>query len=186
MSILIETELYSLILAPILSSPSMTRQECERTAARALACELIGEKCEIGHYPDGAPYLSGHEEIAISVSHSSTTCAFGLASSPRPLGIDIEAPRPQLERVRSRFLTTEETAEFDAITSATGKMEFLLKCWTAKEAVYKAARTPGLGLKEIHLDKGLTRAETQGVRYGLSYHGTDDGQIICVACGEVS
>lgn len=177
---------YTIGLAPLISAPSLTRQERERATARIIAKIILGKACAIGHRPDGAPYIAGNEEKGISISHSSTVCALGLILSPRPFGIDIESPRQQLEKVSAKFLTSEEMATLDTITKADLRMDFLLKCWTAKEAVYKAARTPGLGLKEIHVDGSFTCATTPDAHYRLWYHPVVEGQILCAACGEVN
>ena len=180
------TDSYTIGLASIIPDPSLTRQECERSTARMLAGMILGEECRINHHPDGAPYIAGQEGKTVSISHSSTLCAFGIAPATLLFGIDIESPRQQLERVSTKFLTPEEQSRLDAIRSADRRMDFLLKCWTAKEAVYKAARTPGLGLKEIHVDGSFTHAATQEADYRLTYHSAGEGQILCAACGKVS
>ena len=53
-----------------------------------------------------------------------------------PVGIDVEAPRAQLERVIARVASAREVAELDHAT-----------VWGAKEAVYKAAGIKGLDWK---------------------------------------
>jgi nicotinamide riboside kinase len=54
-----------------------------------------------------------------------------------PVGIDVEAPRAQLERVIARVASEREVAELDHAT-----------VWGAKEAVYKAAGIKGLDWKK--------------------------------------
>jgi nicotinamide riboside kinase/phosphopantetheinyl transferase len=54
-----------------------------------------------------------------------------------PVGIDVEAPRAQLERVIARVASEREVAELDRAT-----------VWGAKEAVYKAAGIKGLDWKK--------------------------------------
>ncbi|MFM8564894.1 MAG: AAA family ATPase [Bacteroidota bacterium] len=54
-----------------------------------------------------------------------------------PVGIDVEAPRAQLERVIARVASEREVTEFDHAT-----------VWGAKEAVYKAAGIKGLDWKK--------------------------------------
>lgn len=56
------------------------------------------------------------------------------------VGVDVEGPRPQLERIAEKFLHPEERAFLEGPHSEWG----LRVAWGAKEAVYKAARTPGL------------------------------------------
>ena len=58
-----------------------------------------------------------------------------------------------------RFLAPGEDVSLD--------LSYLLRMWTAKEAVYKAARTPGLGLDEIYVSG--SRATARGIGYRLDY-----------------
>lgn len=61
-----------------------------------------------------------------------------------PVGVDVEGPRPQLQRIAGKFLHPEERAFLEGTTSDWG----LRIAWGAKEAVYKAAMTPGLAFAE--------------------------------------
>ena len=134
--------------------------------------EVIGT----AHYEDGAPYVDTHPDIPISISHSDTTCALAIArGGHRCIGIDIERPRMQLRRVAARFLTDDEYPKL-CLLDEDRQLDHLLKKWTAKEAVYKAARTPGLGLKEIQVSDDFSRAETPGQAYRLSYHRFSGGK----------
>lgn len=99
------------------------------------------------------------------------------------IGIDIERPRMQLRRVATRFLTDDEYPKL-CLLDEDRQLDHLLKKWTAKEAVYKAARTPGLGLKEIQVSDDFSRAETPGQAYRLSYHRFSDGEMLCIALSE--
>lgn len=108
---------------------------------------------EIGHFQTGAPFVYGLP-ARISVTHTSHLLA--IASLPKTpdadlsyfnprtaMGIDAEAlDRDQVLKVRDRFLSDEEKSIIPA--------DSLLKniqAWTAKEALYKAAMTPGLDFK---------------------------------------
>ena len=75
-----------------------------------------------------------------------------------PVGIDVEAPRAQLERVIARVASAREVAELDHAT-----------VWGAKEAVYKAAGIKGLDWKkEIDVRSPRTAMCTRsGERYAL-------------------
>ena len=75
-----------------------------------------------------------------------------------PVGIDVEAPRAQLERVIARVASAREVAELDHAT-----------VWGAKEAVYKAAGIKGLDWKkEIEVRSPRTAMCTRsGERYAL-------------------
>ena len=109
-----------------------------RRAVAEILRQRFGDSVRLVHDDDGAPQLVG-APLEISISHSRRFAAVML--SPKgPCGVDIEEPRmDQLARVRSKFLTPAEmAAEVNLLTA-----------WTAKEAVFKAARTPGLGLSMI-------------------------------------
>jgi phosphopantetheinyl transferase len=117
-------------------------------SAREAVCWLIanhvGPYVELHHDADGAPLLRG-SELHISVSHSRRFAAIALHPAYR-IGVDVEEMRPaQLRRVQSRFISLSEAAQWAATDSQ------LLAAWTIKEAVYKAAATPGLSLTSINL-----------------------------------
>lgn len=111
--------------------------------AVALIKSMLGPEVSYVNAPDGSPRLVGYDAPAhISVSHSRHWVAVAVDSC-FPIGIDVEEYRiAQLSRVADRFLSLAEKAVWtDNLTEA----------WTCKEAVYKAALTPGLALKDIRL-----------------------------------
>lgn len=109
-----------------------------RQAVGALIKTWAGADVRLLHDDDGAPLLAG-SPLHISISHSRNYAAIMLDASAR-CGIDIEEPRlDQLSRVRTKFLTPAELAAGVD----------LLAAWTAKEAVFKAAGTPGLAMSMI-------------------------------------
>lgn len=97
------------------------------------------------HLESGAPFLkTGLQkpiEIAISISHCRTGACIALSEHHRHFGIDIEDTSDKLERVASKFINDNETRFM------TGR-DMLLCAWTIKEAVYKAAATAGLPLRD--------------------------------------
>lgn len=110
----------------------------QQAVEKALAL-LFPNPGPIHHHPDGAPYLSQHPGLCLTISHCLTHAAVGL--STLTIGIDIENPRPQqLARVATRFANPDEIKTFNGN---------LLQIWTIKEAAYKALRTPGLSLTAI-------------------------------------
>lgn len=119
-----------------------SRRESETYAVRQLVKHLFGTGSILGHRDDGSPVIAG-SKTEISVSHSRTH-AF-LASHPDlRIGVDAELPRQQLAIVARKFLSDEELTAWVTI-------DHLLTAWTIKEAVYKAAGTPGLPLAGIKL-----------------------------------
>ena len=86
-----------------------------------------------------------------------------------PVGIDVEAPRAQLERVIARVASEREVAELDRAT-----------VWGAKEAVYKAAGIQGLDWKKeidvrSHREAVCTRG---GERYALEAFAMGADQVV--------
>ncbi|MDE6142457.1 MAG: 4'-phosphopantetheinyl transferase superfamily protein [Muribaculaceae bacterium] len=108
---------------------------------------------ETGHFPNGAPFLFGMP-TRISVTHTGHLLA--VASLPKTpeadlakfntrtaLGIDAEPlSREQVLKVRDRFLSEDEKKMVDE-----NCLEANIVAWTAKEALYKAAMTEGLDLR---------------------------------------
>lgn len=122
---------------------------------KAMALQVFGENGKdrfriIGHYPNGAPYLED-EQQRISISHTSRfLCVAELPRTPEAdlekfglrtaLGIDCErCDREQTVKVRERVLSERELEMID-------KEDIIgnVLLWTCKEALYKAALTPGL------------------------------------------
>lgn len=138
--------------------------------ARQIWCEngRDGSYRSLLYLDSGAPLLED-EPIRISISH--TPGLFVVASLPKTpeadltkfnprtaLGVDTErADREQVMKIRDKFLTPEESAIVG---------ESLLNsiiAWTAKEALYKAALTPGLDwLKDIRLISMPVAADAAG------------------------
>ncbi len=157
-------------LTPLEPVAQGDRRAAERVAAAALAEHLFNAGCVLSHTDQGAPRVDGRQ---VSISHSRTHAA--LAFHPAAaIGIDLESPRPQLQRVKSRFLSAEE---LDAFGSSD---ELLLKAWTAKEAVYKAAETLGPDLRDIRLAPDLRTARAAGREYTLHYHPLPP-DLLCLA-----
>ena len=92
-------------------------------------------------YREGAPTLPN---AYVSLSHGGTH-AVAIHHPFLAVGVDIEGPRPQLERIAQKFLHPEELMYLDGHP----EREWLLRvAWGAKEAVYKAARMKGLAFAE--------------------------------------
>lgn len=114
-------------------------KEISLSAVRQLFAD---NKALISHAPDGHPFVEGYSG-SLSISHSSSEIAVAY-SRTRIVGIDVERWRPALLRVRKKFLSESEMLQWTGDT-------LLLRAWTIKEAVYKAALIKGLSLFAIHL-----------------------------------
>lgn len=115
------------------------RREAERRVTASLISYALGDGVTLTHLPSGAPCLEGCD-MSISISHSTHYAAIALAQA-RQIGIDIEEPRAQLRKVAPRVLSELELEAY----STSGSL--LLQAWTLKEALYKAALTPGLDFR---------------------------------------
>lgn len=140
-------------VTPIEAGQGHTRSERERSAVETIVTRFFGKDTHIAHRDSGAPYLTGHEDISLSISHSRHYAAAAF-SAERTVGVDIEQWREQLERIAPRVLSQAEMSVYTATPA------LLLRAWTLKEALYKAALTPGLDFRrDIKLPLSLTSAE---------------------------
>lgn len=120
-----------------------------------LAKQIFGEQGEsdfrvIGHFSNGAPFLEGYTG-RISVTHTDHfLCVAFLPKTPdtdletfnprTAMGIDAERlDREQVLKIRDKFLSEEEKKLIPS-----DDIQANIIAWTSKEAVYKAALTPGL------------------------------------------
>lgn len=171
-----------LYLCPVTPTAG-SRRDCEKAAVESLIAKALGEGMRLTHNAEGVPAVSGHPELRISISHSASHCLLAVGNSPHiNIGVDIESPRPQLLRVAQRFLTPAEEDSANRCGDETLKLGLLLKYWTAKEAVYKAALTPGLALKEIHIAPDFTSAQARENKFSLAWHSLAAGEVIALAC----
>lgn len=169
--------MFKLYRTPLPHSTRETRRDGERAASLRLIAEAFGPCARLLHHTDGAPLIPEAPGGKVySLSHSAKECILAVAEGTDAIGVDVETARPQLVRVRHKFLSESElewVAESDMAT--------MLKAWTAKEAVYKAARTPGLPLTAIEIRPDFGMAEAGGVQYSLAYPETGAERCICVA-----
>lgn len=123
-----------------ISHDSVQRCENERRAVDMLLKAALGRSVNLSHRPSGAPYIAG-SGLKISISHSRDYACLAVSSGLAP-GVDVEQPRMQLQRVAARVLSQSELAIY-------GKsIDLLLRAWTLKEALYKAALTEGLDFRK--------------------------------------
>lgn len=134
--------------------------------AKQIYCENGREGYrEIGHFTNGAPFLFG-QTTRISITHTDHLLA--VASLPKTpeadlakfaqrtaLGIDAErADRSQVLKVRDRFLSDSEKELIDSDSVVDNVI-----AWTAKEALYKAAMTEGLDLRDDIIIKEMPKID---------------------------
>jgi 4'-phosphopantetheinyl transferase EntD len=94
---------------------------------------------------NGAPYLTDGRHL--SISHSKDIAAIAISS--KPVGIDLEYFHEKIVRIAPRFLHLKESLDL----KKNKDIHYLSQIWTAKEALYKAFRKPGLNFsKQILID----------------------------------
>lgn len=122
----------------ISSAANSYRQQISRTKSSKRQIELIGEFHlatltnligKIKYQENGKPVL---EEGYITISHDQHLVGFFLSSMP--VGMDIQRPTEQLERIKHKFCNEAELAELDLSNSP---LRDLTLIWSAKEAIFK-------------------------------------------------
>lgn len=158
----------------------MPRGEAETIAKKKLITSIFGIDASLSHNQSGAPFIANLPDLKISISHSRSYCLLAISDNVNPIGVDIENHRPQLLRITEKFLTKKESSQLSGLPSD----ELLTKLtglWTAKEAVYKAALTPGLGLREIEIDTENFSATARGITFRLCCPAAPPDSCITVA-----
>ncbi|MCC8175193.1 MAG: 4'-phosphopantetheinyl transferase superfamily protein [Bacteroidales bacterium] len=146
------------------STPS--RRSREIALRDILVAEAFGPEAKLVHDEHGAPSIAGFNGH-ISITHSRDSVALAISPSQR-IGIDIEHPRDtQLQRVKERFVSPKDSPILS-----------LLHLWTAKEAVYKAAASPGLSLTDIVVTP-QSATIPDGRQFNLCWHNIGD-EMLCV------
>ena len=107
-------------------------------------------------YKNDIPFLSDNRNISISHSESIATI---LISEKNGIGVDIERINKKVHSIKSKFLNQKE------INYLRGDEEtrMLTKAWTAKEAIYKALRKPGIIFSENILLEEFNNEAKSGI-----------------------
>lgn len=105
------------------------------------------------------PYFQ-NSDWQVSLTHSYPYVAAACSRKFR-IGIDIEKPGRNIEKIAPRFLSEKEWVKWQ------NSSNLLTLAWSAKESVYKAAGKPGLSFqKEIEIadfDQNPTNAQIETV-----------------------
>lgn len=125
----------------------------EREAEKSLIHKVFGSTAILEHTSDGAPYVTNQSGMIlrpaglISISHTRGIVCMAV-SDGFTIGIDVERVTERTVRVRHKFLSDLEISQIPETDPVTNTI-----AWTAKEAAYKAALTPGLSMKDdIQMD----------------------------------
>jgi phosphopantetheinyl transferase (holo-ACP synthase) len=114
------------------------RTQLQRYASRLLIHEMLGELPEVWKDEHGKPHLKD-VELEISISHTEGYAAVLLGKGK--LGVDVQHFKPNVMKVRDRFLDENELQMAQDIETTT-------LFWAAKEAVYKYNALPGLDFRD--------------------------------------
>ncbi|MEV3970171.1 4'-phosphopantetheinyl transferase superfamily protein [Streptomyces sp. NPDC050698] len=155
----------------------------ERLAGRAALRELLRlarpelADAPVMTDPRGKPWLAGHPETGVSVSHDGGTVAAALALRG-PVGVDVQhAPRSAAPGMVRRCLG-RHAPSLDRLRPEQRARE-LAWVWSAQEACVKAA---GSGLSgrpwTIDVPAGRTRGRWREYRW-VSFRGQSDTPLSC-------
>lgn len=128
----------------IMSGQRSTHREAERQAVAALVSAVFGHNARLTHDKHGAPAIEGFKGH-ISISHTQALALIAV-NNKRRIGIDIETWRASMPELARRFMTTDTEQRAYCRTP-----DLILQAWTTKEAVFKAAGSPGTVITDIIL-----------------------------------
>jgi 4'-phosphopantetheinyl transferase EntD len=109
-------------------------------AIRQLLKTIEVQPLTLQYNPRGAPYLI--DGRFISITHTKNVAAVALSTIS--VGIDLENYQEKIKKISPHFLHSKESNDLKKVTD----IQFLTQIWTAKEALYKAFRTPGIHFKK--------------------------------------
>ena len=92
-------------------------------------------------YENNIPLLSDNRNISISHCEDIVTI---LISENKGIGIDVEKINNKVHSIKSKFLNQKEINYLSGYEESRN----LTRAWTAKEAIYKALRMPGIIFSE--------------------------------------
>lgn len=113
------------------------RTQLQRYASRMLLAEMLGEMPEVSKDDNGKPLLPD-QPFELSISHTEGFAAILLGNGK--LGVDVQHYKPNVMKVRDRFLDENELEMAQDIETTT-------LFWAAKEAIYKYNAKPSLDFR---------------------------------------
>lgn len=127
-------------LQAVKASSSRLRWMASRLALKSIFDEW--KVIEINKDVHGKPFFES-EEGFFSLSHSGefAICCY---HPEKKVGVDVELVRDKILAIQEKFMKAEE---LDTVADK-DKIENLMVCWCAKEAIYKWQGTKGLSMRE--------------------------------------
>jgi phosphopantetheinyl transferase len=137
-------------------------------AWRALLKDMVNKPyLEIDYTANGKPFVR-NVSLQISVSHSGPWAAC-ITHPSQPTGVDLEAIRPRILKVKERFLSGKELQWHNSYLN---NLRHLILLWCIKEAIYKFAGINGLDFRNqisippfVSLTQGQILCELQLTHY---------------------
>jgi 4'-phosphopantetheinyl transferase EntD len=133
-----EGEEFFLRKVPLKRDVSHAQKRLQHLAGRYLLTELFSDFPleEIQIADTRKPYLAD-EKYHFSISHFGNYAA-AIVSNDKRVGIDVERASPTIEKVRSKFLSEEESGvAFEGIEKSGHRLRQLTLLWSAKETIFK-------------------------------------------------
>lgn len=132
------------------------QRRLEFLGARAALAELLGHSPKLSFSDSGAPQIGSHQ--GVSLTHNRDYAAAMISKNYR-VGIDLEAYRPQMAQLKTRFLSQQE---LNSLGKDDENLQKLSSYWCAKESLIKLLDAPELDLRKqirispFHLGKSAT------------------------------
>ncbi len=120
---------------------------CLTTKAVHDAFEIPLKDIHVKYKENGKPYISGRDDIFISISHSDNFIVCAVSDSP--VGIDTEKIRQYNPKLANKYFTEEDIAYISNSDKA------FTEIWTKKEAALKISGEGIKGIKNPELFKGV-------------------------------
>jgi phosphopantetheinyl transferase len=149
-----ETEEFFLGNVPLHRDVTHPRKRLQHLAGRFLLQFLVPSfPYELIRIADTRKPFLQNELYHFSISHCGDYAA-AIVSSEKRVGIDIEIPVDKIEKIKDKFLSEKEIAEFEINKLITYNSELITTLWSAKEAVFKWYGDGGVDFKKhIQLKK---------------------------------
>jgi phosphopantetheinyl transferase len=146
-------------IAAITDPDTRTRHALGRALLRLMAASAAGTSpldLEVAVTETGKPWLPGHPDLHVNVSHT-RRAVVAASASVAPIGVDIEHPAGttvQPQRLAQRLFASAEVRTLGELPDD-GLADWFSSAWTIKEAVAKAL---GIGvipaLSEVVVERG--------------------------------
>lgn len=166
---------------------SLVERRC--LLSRLLDCDL--HTLSIAHDEAGRPHLPDHPDTAISFSDSEGWNALALSRTGL-IGIDLERLRELAWEPMLPMLASESEASLiQASVNGHGSTEPFFRCWTAKEAILKAAGTglkggaPRVSLPAVYINARSDAFELMHDGLSLEVETVMAGQVILTRAMQV-